>query len=140
MIGKTTRGGGGRGLLDYVFGPGEHGIKDRAKLIGGSMAGWDPRSLAKEFGELRAMRPDIKNPFKHISFSLPPGEHLTDEQWLEVGKAKAAQEGWTTWCLVRHTDEPQDHTHFVGSRITDCLLYTSPSPRDRTRSRMPSSA
>ena len=24
--------------------------------------------------------------------------------------------------------------------IEDCLLYTSPSPRDRTRSRMPSSA
>ena len=24
--------------------------------------------------------------------------------------------------------------------INDCLLYTSPSPRDRTRSRMPSSA
>ena len=24
--------------------------------------------------------------------------------------------------------------------ISDCLLYTSPSPRDRTRSRMPSSA
>ena len=30
-----------------------------------------------------------------------------------------------------------------GKTITmdvDCLLYTSPSPRDRTRSRMPSSA
>ena len=26
------------------------------------------------------------------------------------------------------------------ARIKDCLLYTSPSPRDRTRSRMPSSA
>ena len=25
-------------------------------------------------------------------------------------------------------------------KITTCLLYTSPSPRDRTRSRMPSSA
>jgi len=25
-------------------------------------------------------------------------------------------------------------------QYTDCLLYTSPSPRDRTRSRMPSSA
>ena len=24
--------------------------------------------------------------------------------------------------------------------LCDCLLYTSPSPRDRTRSRMPSSA
>ena len=27
----------------------------------------------------------------------------------------------------------------IGQAI-DCLLYTSPSPRDRTRSRMPSSA
>ena len=26
------------------------------------------------------------------------------------------------------------------AKIYDCLLYTSPSPRDRTRSRMPSSA
>ena len=26
------------------------------------------------------------------------------------------------------------------TRKNDCLLYTSPSPRDRTRSRMPSSA
>ena len=25
-------------------------------------------------------------------------------------------------------------------KLTNCLLYTSPSPRDRTRSRMPSSA
>ena len=28
---------------------------------------------------------------------------------------------------------------FIG-KVNDCLLYTSPSPRDRTRSRMPSSA
>ena len=27
-----------------------------------------------------------------------------------------------------------------GAEIENCLLYTSPSPRDRTRSRMPSSA
>ena len=28
----------------------------------------------------------------------------------------------------------------LGEPIENCLLYTSPSPRDRTRSRMPSSA
>ena len=28
----------------------------------------------------------------------------------------------------------------VNDHLKDCLLYTSPSPRDRTRSRMPSSA
>ena len=27
-----------------------------------------------------------------------------------------------------------------GDKVIACLLYTSPSPRDRTRSRMPSSA
>ena len=27
-----------------------------------------------------------------------------------------------------------------AGRLSGCLLYTSPSPRDRTRSRMPSSA
>ena len=31
-----------------------------------------------------------------------------------------------------------DHTY--SDVISTCLLYTSPSPRDRTRSRMPSSA
>ena len=30
--------------------------------------------------------------------------------------------------------------HVSGSARYICLLYTSPSPRDRTRSRMPSSA
>ena len=38
---------------------------------------------------------------------------------------------------VKHKDD------FVGDseiNIKTCLLYTSPSPRDRTRSRMPSSA
>ena len=38
------------------------------------------------------------------------------------------------------------HIHFTGTvkkiveKSNSCLLYTSPSPRDRTRSRMPSSA
>ena len=33
-----------------------------------------------------------------------------------------------------------DEVVAVGASIQGCLLYTSPSPRDRTRSRMPSSA
>ena len=35
-------------------------------------------------------------------------------------------------------DEREENSEFILNR--DCLLYTSPSPRDRTRSRMPSSA
>ena len=38
-----------------------------------------------------------------------------------------------------HKDFALDWSNY-GARFYDCLLYTSPSPRDRTRSRMPSSA
>ena len=56
--------------------------------------------------------------------------------------------------MVEHLGKRPEHVHVVIqevefevphpvgiiSIIGPCLLYTSPSPRDRTRSRMPSSA
>ena len=42
-------------------------------------------------------------------------------------------------CLPEHIDASVENTHLIP-RFPSCLLYTSPSPRDRTRSRMPSSA
>ena len=41
---------------------------------------------------------------------------------------------------VLSDDDRQTLSEFVDGAFTSCLLYTSPSPRDRTRSRMPSSA
>ena len=41
---------------------------------------------------------------------------------------------WTTPNDILQWNHASDDWH------TTCLLYTSPSPRDRTRSRMPSSA
>ena len=37
-------------------------------------------------------------------------------------------------------DTTQSNNKDTGSLVTDCLLYTSPSPRDVSTSRMPSSA
>ena len=43
--------------------------------------------------------------------------------------------------LPKLTLMPQRHPFVCGViNLRGCLLYTSPSPRDRTRSRMPSSA
>ena len=36
--------------------------------------------------------------------------------------------------------KPNHRLSVKGLGLRGCLLYTSPSPRDRTRSRMPSSA
>ena len=46
---------------------------------------------------------------------------------------------FNTSCYVHDTDLDIGG-HDGRRRIEACLLYTSPSPRDRTRSRMPSSA
>ena len=49
--------------------------------------------------------------------------------------------------ITRNTDEfvgvienSKNFSFVVLDKVLNCLLYTSPSPRDRTRSRMPSSA
>ena len=45
------------------------------------------------------------------------------------------------WKLEDTTDDwKKENIEIIKKRLNGCLLYTSPSPRDRTRSRMPSSA
>ena len=57
--------------------------------------------------------------------------------WRQDLKSSRKKEGkspsnkWIQLATVSEENEP---------RLRTCLLYTSPSPRDRTRSRMPSSA
>ena len=55
---------------------------------------------------------------------------ITEEITIEVIKADAGID--QTVC--------QGAMVQINVEVNDCLLYTSPSPRDRTRSRMPSSA
>ena len=41
---------------------------------------------------------------------------------------------------VRNEDYLEIYGDYIGEKAQDCLLYTSPSPRDGLLSRMPSSA
>ena len=47
---------------------------------------------------------------------------------------------WVTELIPRVTEVLLEGDLEGAELIIACLLYTSPSPRDRTRSRMPSSA
>ena len=62
---------------------------------------------------------------------------------LSEGRGKTMGDGWETrrrrepgndWIIIKLAQKG------IIEKIEICLLYTSPSPRDRTRSRMPSSA
>ena len=67
-------------------------------------------------------------------------------QMVEIG-ARAAAERKINKKLRQEIEQRkqaeravQDTLEYVESIINTCLLYTSPSPRDRQKSRMPSSA
>ena len=53
---------------------------------------------------------------------------------------RVAEVFWDAHKPCRETDPSAGGMVGVGEHLRRCLLYTSPSPRDRTRSRMPSSA
>ena len=64
------------------------------------------------------------------------------EQWLLLGQSGSGKT--TLLHLLGGLRTPKEGKVIVGeqdmSRLSSCLLYTSPSPRDATLSRMPSSA
>ena len=77
---------------------------------------------------------ELRGQFSVRQFDETTGKPRTEGplEWsaITVNTQEEAEEWWkcrtSTDCKV--------------NRVSTCLLYTSPSPRDRTRSRMPSSA
>ena len=71
--------------------------------------------------------------------------------YIYVERFPVVKEFEATWSIYIESDEDTDlvvaeikrllpKVEIEQGLLTICLLYTSPSPRDRTRSRMPSSA
>jgi hypothetical protein len=116
---KVTRGNGFRGILNYSLGPGKKNKPDRARIVASNMAGRDPRELAREFGRVRQLRPDIKNPVWHCSMALPAGERTM--AWDEISEKHLQNIGVDTgkhqWLAVRHDDTDHDHVHIILNRI-----------------------
>src|SRR5674476_508369 len=72
---------------------------------------------------------------------VDPHTHLRDPgpgtaETIETGSLAAARGGYGAVCAMPNTVPVADTAEICEY----CLLYTSPSPRDRQKSRMPSSA
>ena len=61
-----------------------------------------------------------------------------DQRGIEIGVVSSQTED--VWRIGKLTSGVKVVHSSRGKERESCLLYTSPSPRDRTRSRMPSSA
>ena len=75
--------------------------------------------------------PELQGDKIKASGSQPPGDDVPST----AGQAVAQKSSDPNKTLETLTPEQE-----LDDDISSCLLYTSPSPRDRTRSRMPSSA
>ena len=90
--------------------------------------------------EIESFSPLIKK--QHITRSIPNDEVFNDQWHLQ----NTGQTSGTPGEDVNVTSVWNSYTgngiiiSVVDDGLDNCLLYTSPSPRDRTRSRMPSSA
>ena len=66
---------------------------------------------------------------------------ITPGTVIEEGMLVAKKNNWITAIhLSQNISEDLYEWGISRADVSTCLLYTSPSPRDRTRSRMPSSA
>ena len=82
-----------------------------------------------------------------FGFVVPSGD-AADVAEMAAAAEQAGWDGLFVWEALYGVDAwvslgaaaMRTSTIRLGTLLTPCLLYTSPSPRDRTRSRMPSSA
>jgi hypothetical protein len=66
MIAKAVKGRGFRGALACDLN------KEQGRVIDTNMSGTTPRELAKEFGEVRSLRPKVGKAVLHVSLSAAP--------------------------------------------------------------------
>ena len=82
---------------------------------------------------------DMGNVTTHTVEFTNPTTSLVASGNVEVGTANLFVDTVTSRVGIG-TNNPTGGLLHVNGAVYSCLLYTSPSPRDRTRSRMPSSA
>ena len=85
---------------------------------------------------------DVGGTFTDCLAVSPEGqEHLA--KVLSSGATKGTIQQWlspSSFVMAKRTGDGEDFWSGAAIRFFDCLLYTSPSPRDQRGSRMPSSA
>ena len=110
--------------------------------------GYKPEITAKELGKSLVKRENYQHGLKalqvasmHVADDDYEVYYLMGYSYLKMDNIEQAHDHFKL-AISRKSDHVPTlkNLAFTSFKLKDCLLYTSPSPRDRTRSRMPSSA
>jgi len=93
--------------------------KDRAEVLEYNLCFGNKRELARQFLDVRKLRPDVEKPLFHITLRPAPGDQLSKQQFIEISQAAALEFGLdkNQYICVLHKDTAQPHIHIVGNRI-----------------------
>ena len=108
-----------------------------AELLGGAarpIKAYDSYGVVDPIADEKALRRSLEQGFRGIKIKGGDGDAANDERVVKGVRALLGPD------VALMIDFNQSLDPAEATRRIACLLYTSPSPRDRTRSRMPSSA
>ena len=94
----------------------------------------------------KSQKIEVRNSYDgSVIDTVPRAESADIERALQSAergaRAMAKLTSYERWKILRRAaDLMAARVEELGTLISNCLLYTSPSPRDRQKSRMPSSA
>ena len=126
----------------------EHSSRDRIRKLGPFEEGHNIKSaLIVHNSEVRAVElSEVEDGLYSVllGYTTAPGERYTVSIRYSVDKPVVIEQEMFgelysifAWAPFQWSLPVENETVMI---VMPCLLYTSPSPRDRTRSRMPSSA
>ena len=121
-----------------------------ARVSGGRVHAESDRKIGTREPKLRAKTPfgvsvdgidwPQPPPFRPSQPAPPSGPGVGGPVRLRGGSSSRPSGGRFVFACCAVAELTDDERDAIAGAVDPCLLYTSPSPRDRTRSRMPSSA
>jgi len=93
--------------------------KDRAEVLEYNKCFGNKDELAEQFQDVAKLSRRVEKPVLHLSLRLAPGEKLTRDQLIEIGREAAKEFGVADhqYICVLHKDTKEQHIHIAANRV-----------------------
>lgn len=93
--------------------------RERAEVLEYNMCFGNKHELTRQFKDVQKLSRRVEKPVLHLSMRLAPGETLTKEQLIEMGRACAKEFGVADhqYICVLHKDTKEQHIHIAANRV-----------------------
>jgi len=93
--------------------------KDRAEVLEYNKCFGNKYELAEQFRDVEKLNKLVEKPVLHLSLRLAPGETLTRNQLIEIGREAAKEFGVADhqYICILHRDTAEQHIHIAANRV-----------------------